>query len=106
MYVCMYVCMFICIYISYCRKRLENPISIVLSNSIVSKCCRLYGNILEIKLLYCGRGPVFFFFFQRSMFFSLNYKNVHEKLTAKVACQSTIVLHGCLVLYHLAIAML
>ena len=42
----------------YCRKRLENPISIVLPNS-TWKCFPCYGNILEIKLLYCGRGPVF-----------------------------------------------
>ena len=41
----------------YCRKRLENSISIVLSNSIVWKCCPCYGNILEIELPYFG--PVF-----------------------------------------------
>ena len=32
------------IFWKYCRKRLENPISKVLSNSIVLKCCRWYGN--------------------------------------------------------------
>ena len=36
-----------------------NPISIALSNSIVWKCFPRDGNILEIKLPYCGRGPVF-----------------------------------------------
>ena len=36
-----------------------NPISIALSNSIVWKCFPWDGNILEIKLPYCGRGPVF-----------------------------------------------
>ena len=43
----------------YCRKRLENPIFIVLSHSIAWKCFPWYGNILEIKLPYCGRGPDF-----------------------------------------------
>ena len=43
----------------YSRKRLENPVSIVLSNSTVWKCFPWYGNILEMKLPYCGRGPVF-----------------------------------------------
>ena len=37
-----------------CRKRLENPISIVLSNSIVWKCCPWYGNFLEILWKYSG----------------------------------------------------
>ena len=43
---------------------LENPISIVLYNSIVWKYFPWYGNILETleilwKLPYCGIGPVF-----------------------------------------------
>ena len=40
-------------------KRLNNPISIVLSNSIKWTCFPWCGNILEIKLPYCGRGPDF-----------------------------------------------
>ena len=43
----------------YWRKRLENPISIVLSSSVVWTYFPWYGNILEIKLPYCGRGSVF-----------------------------------------------
>ena len=37
----------------YCRKRLENLIS------IVWKCIPWYGNILKIKLPYLGRSAVF-----------------------------------------------
>ena len=46
-----------------CRKRLENPISIVLSTFI--ECGNVFifkkycGNILEIKLPYGGKGSVF-----------------------------------------------
>ena len=36
------------IFWKYCRKRLENPVSIVLSNYTVWKCFLWYGNILEI----------------------------------------------------------
>ena len=42
------------IFWKYCRKRLENPISIVLSNSIVRKCFTWYGNIQEILWKYFG----------------------------------------------------
>ena len=47
------------IFWKYSRKGLQNPVSIVVSNSIVWKLFPWYGNILEIKLPYCGRGPVF-----------------------------------------------
>ena len=47
------------IFWKYCIKGLENPISIVFSISIVWKCFPWYGNILEMKLQYCERGPVF-----------------------------------------------
>ena len=49
----------------YYRKRLQNPLSIVLSNSIVRECFPWCGNIQETfcqyfgKLPYCGRGPIF-----------------------------------------------
>ena len=36
----------------YCRKRLENPISIALYNSIVWECFPWYGTILEILSKY------------------------------------------------------
>ena len=42
------------IFWKYCRKRLENPISIVLSSSTVWKCFPWYGNILEILWKYSG----------------------------------------------------
>ena len=41
--------------ILYCTKRLENPISIVLSNSIVWKCFPWY-NILELTIASCEQG--------------------------------------------------
>ena len=47
------------IFWNYCAKRLENPMSIVLFNSILQNCCPWYGNVLEKKLPYCGRRPVF-----------------------------------------------
>ena len=39
------------IFWKYCR-RLENPISIVLPNSMIWKCCPWYGNIMEILWKY------------------------------------------------------
>ena len=44
-----------------CRRRLKNPISIVLSNSIIAvwKCFPWCGYIVEIKRSHCGTGPVF-----------------------------------------------
>ena len=47
------------IFWKYCRKSLENPISIVLSKSIVWKCCPWYEKILEILSKYSGNKIVF-----------------------------------------------
>ena len=51
----------------YLQKKVGKS-NLVLFNSIVWKCCPWYGNILEIKLRYCGRGSVFsvctLFYFQ------------------------------------------
>ena len=42
------------IFWKYCRKRMENPIFKVLSNSIIWKCFSWYGSILEIFWRYSG----------------------------------------------------
>ena len=52
------------IFWKYRRKRLENPISIVLSNStssmeMLSVVWKYSRNTLEMKLPFCRRGPVF-----------------------------------------------
>ena len=56
----------------YYRKRLENPISIVLSNSIVWKCIPCYGIILETFWRYSGNKT--YILWKMSSFSSDHYK--------------------------------
>ena len=69
------------------KKMLQNPISIVLSNSIIWKCFLCYGHILEILLKYFGNKASVMW--KRSSFYSAQENDALKHITNNTLFQKT-----------------